>query len=150
MAVKLKTVKPSRWRTLALPEGESLDVLVKLPTWGDKLTAHGFNVFGTDDDEPQLMGRLAEHRIKTTITDWRGVQDDAGKDVPFSFASLAGLCEQSTSLFYQLLNVATDAYVGLTEDSAKNLPKPSSDAPEALPETATNDSTEQSAAISSD
>lgn len=147
----LKRTPKEDWRTITIGT-DSLRVLVRQPSYADKLTAHGMAVAINDSVSPEdaasESSALTAHRIATSIVGWQDVQDEAGQPVPFSAAAMADLCGQCAPLFYELMGLASEAYSGLETDAEKNLPKPSADSAETTAGTATNASTEPSTSSS--
>ncbi len=130
-----------KWETVELTSGDTFDVFVKRPTFGAKMLDASLNVYGR---EAEFGEQRAENKIRSVVTDWRGVVDASGAPVPYSFEALTQLFEESGSAVYRLLNLAADLFFGLAETESKNLPEPSSVAPVVTAETATNAISESS------
>jgi len=118
MPLLLKKTPPEamRWEKIELGplagNGE-FEVRLKRPTWDDLMA------------DADRYGDQTEFRLKTCVLDWRGVQGEDGVDVPFSWMAFQALCFAYPQVMIQVYDKVHFAYVGLTEDQQKNLPKPS-------------------------
>jgi hypothetical protein len=129
-----------KWATIDLGERGAFEVLVRQPSWADKLQDHGLQIAGVVEGYADHVGASTEHRIRSSIVGWRGLQDAAGTPLPFSWDALTALCEQVPAVFEKLWPLASEAFSGLREDSVKNS--------EPLPSDSSGAATETSATLS--
>lgn len=115
MPATLKKIvdRPDEWKTLDLGDGAAIEVLMRRPTAAEIIAGYGSR------DE------YAVHRVRVTVADWRGVDDESGKPVPFSLEALERLIEQFYMAGPRLIRLADDAFFGLAETERKNLSAPS-------------------------
>jgi len=148
---KSNRVPPQAWRTLKAGD-QTFEVHVRQPKWGDKTRAHGLTILSGayGEEGVEAFANLADHKIMATVTDWRGVVTESGEPIPFSFDGLTALCEDFPTLFHDLLDLANEAWKGLSEEHEKNLPPRSGDMAATHSETKTNDTSLPSIDTSSD
>lgn len=101
------------WRTIDLGDGASIEIAVKRPTLAEQLNALE-DVRGESVQAFQLRSR---------IIDWRGVNDEAGKPVPYSWANLSQLSLTFPNAIWDILIAVREA-IDQTETHAKNCESP--------------------------
>ncbi len=118
---------PESWRPVTLGD-ESFEVLVRQPTFNQKMVDWGLVIYSQDDD---ASTRRAVHRLTSAIVDWRGLErdDEHGAAIPFDNENLQSLCSHFPEVADQLFLYAHRAFEGtlLTEEQVKNSGKPSGD-----------------------
>lgn len=114
MQIDLSGKRLAKYEPVTIGE-ESFEVEVSEPRFADRLADEELLGFGQRD------GRWIEHRLKTAITGWRGLESsaDAGP-IEFNQENLQALCQQFPKVFDQLVTLAHRAYQSLSEDAKKN------------------------------
>lgn len=137
MAVLTKGQASSGWRKIELESGESFEVYVTRPSYAQRMQLHGMDMATLQVPNPDIEVQIAEHRLKACITNWRGVNDDHGKPVPFDWDAVGRFVEQAPELFGILVRFSREAFRGVTEDRLKNSESPSGETPAGTSGTAT-------------
>ncbi len=107
---KGKTPDPEVWTPASLGIGEEeIEVKLRRPKLDDLLA---------DYDQPR--DRASTRRVQAALCDWRGISDESGKPIPFSWKSLASLCDAFPQLFYNIAHLVDGLYFGMTETEVKN------------------------------
>lgn len=107
-----KPTTSEEWQAVDLSEIGSFDVLLRHPTFSDVVV------------DSELGAGFTAYRLKACVKGWRGVQDEAGHDVPFSFARFENLCLRYPKIIYQVGGKLHTFYAGMTEESRKNSSAP--------------------------
>jgi len=118
--LKIDKTKPpdsKTWKTIDLGGGNTFDVLLKRPTWGE-LTL----------DQEQVRG-FVETRTKKCLLDWRGISDENGQPIPYSETALEGLAYAFPTAVQMIWHQIGLLYSGLLESAEKNLQTPSDESP---------------------
>ena len=98
-----------KWVTIDLgPDFGSFEILVRRPNWAAL-------VGEMSDDSGD-----AERRIRDTVVNWRGVQDDKGAEIPFSFDALKSVCEAAPGVAWFIHREARTAFYAAPEADLKN------------------------------
>jgi hypothetical protein len=104
---------------------QSFEVEMTPPSFADRL--QDSELVGSEDN-----GAWLSHRLKSTVTGWRGLRRETEtqpanapgprdvEDIPFSWETLAALCEQYPEVYPQVVSLAHAAYRTLTPDEVKN------------------------------
>lgn len=106
------SVKP-QWRRVQIG-GDHFEVEVTPPTFEDKMRQQELALDGSG---------YIEHELRTTITGWRGLEDEDGR-IPFEWDALGALCVARHDVYLALVRIASEAYAGTTEEAAKNSEPP--------------------------
>lgn len=115
MTVRLPASQfPPQWHTIDLGEGQSLELLVSRPSFEAQI----------DRFSSQTTDEFHRSRLNGAVRNWRGVTDDAGEAVPYSFDSLLLLIEAYPQALPAIYRLALDVWTTLPEDLEKNLPTP--------------------------
>ena len=112
------TVVREHWETVDLGHGASVDFLVRRPTAEQVINEYGSRAAA--DDDVGACSAAAVHRLRSTLIDWRGVTDEAGRAVPFNGEALHQLIEQYPLSIHRLMRLANLAFAGLSGDEQKN------------------------------
>lgn len=131
MSVRLPKsfVSSSKWHSIDLSGGQILEIEVRRPTFEEQVAALAANTH---------VG-YQRARLTSMIISWRGVVDDAGQDLAYSWQNLEALMSVYPQSLRHILTAVNDAWVTLPEDLEKNSP-----APPANGGTTTNDATTDS------
>lgn len=106
------------WHVVKLADGQDFELLVKAPSYADRLKDSELAGRLVDD------GRWLQHRIESTVYMWS--QIDLGETGDgtneFTHARLALLCNQCPEVYRQVLQLVDDAWkiAALPKDAAKN------------------------------
>ncbi len=141
-----------QWHKVIIDAENDFEVLVRRPKWGDTVRDEGHLLsgwYGGKTDMTEAQGSRVEDRIRTTVVDWRGVNQPnpefneggttpqreapATLPIPFSWDALIQIVEQFPIVFDQLMTLAGNAYQGRLD--AKNSVAPSLPATAAEPVT---------------
>lgn len=101
------------WVTVDLGRGDSIEIAVSRPTLLEQLRAV---------EETRGMAWTA-YKLASRIQNWRGVNDEHGQPVPYSWDALNQLCAAYDDCVYSLLEAVRNAGQ-VTENQSKNLPTP--------------------------
>lgn len=131
MQVDLGNGKPSpTWQTVKLDDGQTFEVLVKPPTFREKMVDLGARAWGGDNEE--AAAARATYRLRTAIADWRGLfVADEGADPPqkpleFSWENLELIGTKYPAALDWMFIHAHRAFEGtLTEEASGNSGRPS-------------------------
>lgn len=105
------------WYPIDLGGGDSLEIAIARPTLEEQIQAAG-KVAG-------LSYRAYE--LASSIKDWRGVTDEAGQPIPYSWEALNQLCAGYPDSLWEFLITISKSQKATSqpdEDSEKNLPLP--------------------------
>lgn len=116
MSVRLPKsfVSGSKWHSIDLSGGQVLEIEVRRPTFEEQVAALAAN----------SQAGYQRARLTSMITNWRGVVDDAGQDLPYSWPNLEALMSVYPQSLRHILTAVNDAWVTLPEDLEKNSPTP--------------------------
>lgn len=101
------------WRTIDLGNGATFDIAIKRPTLAEQLDA-------LDDVRGESVQAF---QLRSRIVDWQGVDDQAGKPVPYSWANLSQLSLTFPNAIWDIL-IAVREVIDQTETHAKNSESP--------------------------
>ena len=101
------------WRTIDLGDGASIEIAVKRPTLAEQLSA-------LEDTRGESVQAF---QLRSRIIDWRGVNDEAGKPVPYSWGNLSQLGLTYPNAIWDILIAVREA-IDPTETHAKNFESP--------------------------
>jgi hypothetical protein len=129
---KVETKPPTHKETIDLGEAGSFIVLVRRPTWNEKITDEGLAISGyLDNNRAELRGQSVEHRIRSTIVGWEELFGSDDQPIPFSWDQLVVLCERYPLVFDRVEGIANRQYMGVAEPELKNSEAPLSATSEA-------------------
>lgn len=101
-----------RWFTVDLGDGDTIEILMSPPTLEQQLRAL---------DQTQGLGYQA-YAISSAICEWRGVIDEKGQVVPYTWTALNSLCTIYPSAVFELLNIRRQMLQPVTDTDRKNSP----------------------------
>ena len=101
------------WKLIELGDGGTFELAVKRPTLGEQLA-----VMNDARGEP-----VEVFLLRSRIVDWRGVNDEAGQPVPYSFDTLGRLSTVYPDLIWDIL-IAVSEVIKPEATNSKNLPTP--------------------------
>ena len=101
------------WKQIDLGDGGTFEIAVRRPTLADQLA-----VLNDSKGEP-----VEVFLLRARIVDWRGVNDEAGRPVPYTFDTLGRLSVSYPDLIWDILIAVSEA-VQPEATNAKNLPTP--------------------------
>ncbi len=108
-----KKQESRRWEKIDIGNGETFEVCLKKPTFGDVMI------------DSELPANYTKNRIETCVVDWRGVEGDDGKTVSFSLAGLDQICSAYPRVGTKIINIVSKMYLGLDGEELKNSNPPS-------------------------
>jgi hypothetical protein len=117
MAVKLVSSEhyQPKWFPLELADGEAIEIALNRPNLEVQLQTL----------QDLRGGSYQAYQLGSTIADWRGVVDEAGEPVPYSWPSLNQLCQAYDDVAIQLIRLCRKSLAGPSETERKNSPPPS-------------------------
>jgi len=101
------------WVTVDLGRGDSIEIAVSRPTLLEQLRAV---------EETRGLAWTA-YKLASKIQDWRGVNNEQGQPVPYSWEALNQLCAAYDDCVYSLLEAVRNAGQ-VAENQSKNSPTP--------------------------
>lgn len=135
------TLTDPQWFPVELGPDASIEIAFARPTLEDQLKAVN------DASGTSYQG----YALSAAIKDWRGVEDENGRPVPYSWSALSQLCTAYPDAAFELLAALRKSTQGVTETERKNSPLPPVNGGEApASETAATTESSLSGAISSD
>lgn len=109
MAVKLKApIKGATWETVEVAPGDTLELLIDRPTFADVM------------EDAEVLSGFAERRMKKLILNWRGVQGEDGKEVPYTWETFQVMCMAYPALLGLAMVLVRSRYDRLGADESKN------------------------------
>lgn len=101
------------WKLIELGDGGTFEIAVKRPTLGEQLAALD-----------AARGESVEvFLLRARIVDWRGVNDEVGNPVPYTFDTLGQLSLSYPDLIWDILIAVSEA-IKTEATNLKNLPTP--------------------------
>lgn len=128
MAFKIsKPTAAIKSETVDLGELGSFKVLIRPPTWNEKLVDEGLaaEAYGDSANAGLIRASAIEHRLRSTISGWEELNGEDGKPLPFSWDAVKSICNQYKTIFYEFYGFANEAFRGLDESAEKNSESPS-------------------------
>lgn len=132
-----KSASSEQWHSIDLAETGTFEVLLRPPTFADVVV------------DSELGPGFTAYRLKACVRGWRCVQDEHGREIPFTFEGFENLCLRHPRIIYQLGRPLNAFYLGMTEDSRKNSSAPP-DEPSRPAAAATEPMTTESTATTSE
>ena len=130
-----------RFHTIDFGDGVTIDVGFSQPTLEEQLRA----LENTNDLTYRGYG------LASAIRDWRGVIDENGNPVPYSWTALNQLCTSYPNAVFALLAAYRQSLAGLQETERKNsLPPPVNGGKELATEAVNSTTSSISGVVSSD
>lgn len=97
------------WHPVDLGEGQSFEVRIRPAVWGDLIRDEATLIAEMQRRVPE--GSSESERVKHLVMDWRGVVDNAGDPVPYTFERLQLLCSQHPRTFLKILTLVRQQFV---------------------------------------
>lgn len=116
MSVKLPQSIPnnSKWVDIDLGGGQSLKLQVTRPSFIQQV-----EVLSSASSIEFL-----ESRIRASVSDWQGVENDNAEPVPFNWPALQSLFTAYPQALSRVNGAVVDVWITHPEDLEKNLPQP--------------------------
>lgn len=96
------------WATVDFGDGASIELGLRRPNLGEQIIAL------EESDSSR------EYHLRAYISDWRGVNDEHGKPVPYTWESLNQLCTGYPSAIWGILDAIREVRFPDVETTSKN------------------------------
>lgn len=100
------------WETIDLGNGDTIEIGIRRPTLSEQLVAL------------QDCGPSCEYKVRAYVADWRGVNNEKGEAIPFSWDAINQLCAVYPGAIWALLDSVRKVRFAEGADDSKNSESP--------------------------
>lgn len=123
---KIASQAPPTWEKVEF-EGGSFEIACRQPSYEDLLLDHGYVLASYEaDTRAQVLASNIQMRMEKVFTNWRDVNDQGGRPLPFTPENLKLAAGSSLTIFRRLAELAA-IYFNRTPASLGNSDAPLKD-----------------------